>query len=170
MASEFDILAEIVSNIPTIKREGGKEYKTVFQYGTHADMLRYLRSKRKDGASPYYPLVWLETPTDTVHDFRMNEIDGEFNIIIATKSDNIKSNLQRNNTTLKNTLNPVYDYLVKALKSSRATKLIGDTVGKSVFFNYDSDAEKGSTDIWDAIKFTPNIKFKLNCKVKKVFY
>jgi hypothetical protein len=165
--NEFDILEQLIDNIPNIIRDN-IEFKVRFGYGTHSDLLKYLKGVAKKKDYPKYPLIWVETPLELDDYHRQNVAEGEINFIIATLSNNELSNKDRNKTTVK-ILQEVYEYLYDSLSKSRATKIISEKSGRRIIFNYETDTEKGASDIWDVIQFRPEVKFKFNCEVKNIF-
>lgn len=163
MVSEFDILESVLGNI-TGELSGGRVFNPTLQYGSHADMLRYIRSVDKSHTVKY-PLIWVETPFSTDHDYRKKTGETNLTIILATLSNQELSNTSRVHTTMAKTLEPLYAKVSEALINSKPTSIAGST-GKEVYFNYDSDEEKSMSDIWDAIKMTVTIRFKYSCLKK----
>ena len=163
MVSEFDILEDVLGSLDG-EEQNGIKFKPNLQYGSHADMLRYIRSSDKDNTVKY-PMIWIETPFRTDQDYRTKIGEANLTIILATLTSQDLSNTSRVKTTMARTLEPLYDEVSEALIKHKATTIVGAT-GKEVFFNYDSDGIKEMSDIWDAIKMTVKVKFKYSCFVK----
>jgi len=162
MESRYDVLEQIFSQIPTIQG-----FKPVFEYGSHEDLLRFLSMKRKQGVA-YYPLIWLVTPVTFGHGYSNVEYD-KLTIIVATLTNQDLSNKERNEVTFKGVLNPLVDYIVHSLKTNRATSL---KEGYSItdYFNYVTNDEKQSSDLWDAKKLELSTYFRDNCKVNNTHF
>lgn len=160
MESEFDKLEQIFDQIPFIQG-----FKPVFEYGSHEDLLRFLSMKRKEGVS-YYPLIWMVTPVtfSKNNDNNNRKSFTDITVILATLSTQDLSNKERSKITLKQTLVPLRDYVLHSLKTNLATAL-EDEYKETVYFNYDTNSEKGASDIWDAMKLDLSTYFKDNCEV-----
>lgn len=160
---EFKILEEVLDNLPdiVIERPGGdKNYKPVFNYGTKADLLKFLRLERKR-AGKHYPLIWLETPIELVGDL-FPEVDCNF--VLATLSNQDLSNRERIRISFDTTLEPLLKSVKNALNLRTNASLIDkDRQQKTNYFNYDTDSSHGVNEIWDAISFKCKIKFNFNC-------
>lgn len=158
---EFKILQTVFASLDPIKI-GSSKYQPVFHYGSHADLLKFLRMKRKENVA-YYPLVWVETPiTLTGYPFGESNV----NIVMATLSTSSLSNLERTDLTFGTTLNPLLDDVLYRLKSTKQTSLVdrnNQTITK--YFNYDTDSSHGVPEIWDAISLKCTIRFNFNCKL-----
>jgi hypothetical protein len=148
------------------------EYKPQYDFGTHEDLLRYLDQKAKEGGK-VYPLVWLETPTKLTG---RNRKRGKFKFILATLTNSEMSNRQRLEVTVKPTLVPLYDNIVKALSQSGFTLIRNrDDESYELHYNYgvkeknQGDTVNKATDIWDVLKFSCELELT-NCKQKKINY
>lgn len=160
---EFKILRSILGDLDPIVYNS-KEYKPIFGYGSHADLLKFLRLKRKENVMVKYPIVWVETPV--LFKYRLPFASGDMKIVIATLSNKDMSNIQRTDTTFALVLNPTLENAISALKRNQATSLVpSNEYDLTKYFNYDSDDEHEATDIWDAIKYEFKLNINTNCKI-----
>lgn len=159
---EFKILSEIFDNLPVMEIKG-KMFAPVFNYGSHADLIKFLRLKRKQtGANKQvYPLVWLETPVTFTR--QGGTKSASINLVLATLSTANLSNRERTSVTFDNTLDPLLNNVIKALYYDSRTRVDQDTAETTKYFNYETDEETGATDIWDAIGLRIDIKINVNC-------
>ena len=141
----FDTLPEVESN--------GISFKVNYDFGTEKDKNRFLESKRNEGV-PFYPLIWLITPIDTI----INERAGEttLTLLIATLTKGELSNRIRVEKTFVPVINPVRDDVIKALQTSGFTKITNEERKEKAYFNYDDNQ---TTDIWDVLKIEVDIEF-----------
>jgi len=157
-------LRDLFLSLPKIS-VGQKDYAVNFDFGSHKDLLRFMNSERKLKGGVQYPIIWLETPIERVN-FRNNDITlNGMTLILATLSNSEQSNLQRLETTFKPTLNPLYDNVIKALKYSGFTQIIGNQeVKQTNFYNYGVDeSEHLTTDVWDVIKIELDLIMNGKC-------
>lgn len=156
---EFKLLESILDNLEPIVI-GKSSFKPVFSYGTQADLIKFLRMKKKQSLTNTYPLIWLETPL---------KIEGSFqpfgkarvNIIIATITSPHISNRERVEKTFLNILEPLQATILERLKTPAIS--VGKEITVEKFFNYDTDSSHGATDIWDAISFKCPLIFNYDC-------
>lgn len=177
-------LKELFETLP-VQTIDGSDYKPAFDFGTHEDLLKYLKYKRKEGGK-IYPLIWLETPI--VKNGKEERLKIELKLVIATLTNSEISNTERLQLTFKTTLVPLYDNIQKALMQSGFTRILNaDKNKRADFFNYgvkdtnkktnvynygisDTNKEKHlATDIWDAIKFECDLEIT-ECKQKNINY
>lgn len=157
---EFRVLTDILDNLP-VMNIGGKDFQPVFDYGTQADLLKFLKFKNAKGGKNVYPLVWIQTPVtfEQVGQFETAEI----NMILATITNRNITNRVRTEITFLGTLDPLLKNVYAAINAHETTRMVEGATATRKFFNYENDEEKGATDIWDAIQFTFTIHFNLNC-------
>lgn len=157
---EFKVLTDILDNLPVMSI-GGKDFQPVFDYGTQADLLKFLRFKNRKTSKTVYPLVWIQTPVtfDIIGQFETATI----NMILATISNRNISNRERTDITFLGTLDPLLKNVYNAINTHDTTRVNQKAMSTRKFFNYENDDEKGTTDIWDAIQFEFTIRFNLNC-------
>jgi hypothetical protein len=155
----FKRLKEVFDQLPEMQI-GGKVYNPVFHFGTESDLRNRLSVTRKSGER-HYPLIWLNTPVEEAGEVTLN-------FIIATlnrKTD--MGNWDRLNYTFGDTLEPLFDNIMSALKRSRTFKFGPDQWDKNYrgekYFNYHI-----SPDIWDAIQFTVTLRYSRECAVKTI--
>lgn len=143
-----DRLIELFDTLPVIVNEG-KNFKPVFDFGTHEDLLRFLKSKQKEGVTPY-PLIWLETGFDVVGEDHEKTVS--IKLILAVNTDSIMSNRERLEVTIKLILIPLQERIFKALRRSSITDILDDRKNKtSIRFNLSENDISQATEIWDAI-------------------
>lgn len=154
-------LDEIISQIPYIDI-GGKKYKPIFRYGTKGQLAEDLSLQRKTGEK-YYPLIYLETPfsQDAIVTLRF---------ILATL--NIRTDMRnkdRLDLTFNQVLLPLKNNLYHALLRSgvfyRTPNTPYGTYNGEFVFNYHM-----TPDIWDALIYQVELRFKDDCDVKKIYF
>lgn len=160
-------LKELFETLPVIT-VSHSDYKPQFDFGTHEDLLRYLRSKAKEGGK-FYPLIWLETPI--VKKGKENRIYIDLKLVLATLTKAELSNTNRLEVTFKPTLVPLYNNIYKALRKSGFTRIVDPENNKRTdFYNYGvkkkngNETENIATDIWDAIKLECELEITNDCK------
>ncbi len=160
---EFDILESVLDNLDEITYED-RGYKPKFNYGSRADLLRFLRSKRKKATVPgsnTYPLIWLQTPVTFLQDGIHSTSD--LNFVVATLSNFNLSNRERTIKTFNGVINPVINEMILKLDANSSTRIDKTKVTRRQYFNYDSDDSTAASDIWDATTLGLTIQFNLNC-------
>lgn len=159
---EFKILSEALSNLDPINI-GEIEYKPQFMYGSNTDMLIFLNHKKQQGGD-LYPLIWIETPMSVDYE---NEVfaNADVNVIIATLTKRDLSNIQRMEITFNSVLLPVAEMALESLESQDGIYHIEDEKTVTKYFNYDTNDENVSSDIWDVIRMQIKLKFNINCKI-----
>lgn len=144
-------------------------YKPQYDFGSHEDLLRYLKSKAKEGGK-VYPLIWLETPI-TLKGDRMKR--SKFKFIIATLTKSEMSNRERLGITINPTLKPLLSNIIKALNQSGFTFLLNrDNEQVAIYYNYGvkENKENYATDIWDAITFECELEITTTSKKLQINY
>ena len=140
---------------------GGKTYKPTFQFGTEADLRKYLSVARKSGER-YYPLIWLKTPMEEAEIVTLD-------ILIATPNKRTDmGNWDRLAITFGTTLDPLFDNIIKAIKRSGPFRLTSDYdrfYRGTKYFNYHLEPE-----IWDAIDFQIEVRYNSDCLVKEIIF
>lgn len=159
---EFKVLSEILDDLPVITDINGNDFKPVFDYGTQADLLKFLSLKKKSKSTGnVYPLVWLQTPVSFAKE---NEIEvANVNFVLATISDRNISNRTRTTNSFVQILDPLQASVEKAINVHEGTRVSRYNQDIMKYFNYENDLEKGATDIWDAISFRVNLEINLDC-------
>ena len=149
-------LIELFDTLPEVVDSNGTSFKVNYDFGTETDKNRFLQSKIEEGV-PFYPLVWLITPIETIGDDRASETT--LTLLIATLTKGEVSNRIRVEKTFVATINPVKDNVIKALERSGFTKVSDEMIKETAYFNYDDNP---TTDIWDVLKIAePPLKVKL---------
>ena len=154
-SSELEMLESFFDDVESVYVDD-KPYKPVFDYGTVEDLNKVLRVTRR-GEVNRYPLIWLPTP------FKVDYIDefytgGVIKLVLATNTSSTAFNKERSKTTVKKVLLPLIANITEAIKRSKF--IFGSNKYDLVYhFNYNVDEAK-STDIWDAIELSFDIKFK----------
>ena len=164
-------LLELFDTLPPIK-VGGKCYVVNSEIGTPKDLNRYLNLKRKEVENiggNIYPILWIQTPILP----NGNEFYKEFplSIVLATLTNSEMSNKERLKTTFADTLNPLFDNVLKALRMSGFTQILTETgdfnteFRRSNHYNYGTPegTQHITTDIWDAILLECNVSMNTNC-------
>lgn len=164
-------LLELFETLPSID-SGGKCYCINSEIGTPKDLNRYLNLKRKEVANiggNIYPILWIQTPITSTG----NEYYKEFplSLVLATLTNTEMSNKERINTTFCETLNPLFDNVLKALRMSGFTQILTDRgdfnneFRSSNHYNYGTPegTKHITTDIWDAILLECNVSMNANC-------
>jgi len=156
----FKKLKEIFDQLPEMVI-GGKNFKPQFHFGTQEQLVAYLSLKRKSGEK-YYPLIYLQTPfeeSDTM----------EFTFILATLNKNVSmTNWERLDITFGTTLEPLLDNLIVAIKQSGIFYMTDEFSKEnrgSKYFNYHV-----TPDIWDAIEYKINVRYRSDCKIKTIYF
>lgn len=151
----------------------GSQYKPAFDFGSHEDLLRYLKQKQKEGGK-VYPLIWLETPLKRTGNENRVKID--LKLVLATLTNSNMSNTERLEVTIKPTLIPLEKNIRKGLSHSGFTRILKSKEAEwTVFFNYglrevqEKEEKHASTEIWDAVKFECELEIT-NCKQKNINY
>ena len=157
--NEFEILNTIIDRIPLLNI-GGKDYKTVFEFGSHEDLMKFLELKRRTKGNTY-PLIWLTTPYKVSRD-RAKIGGAPTNLIIANLSNQDMLNKERLETSFKLVLYPILDALLSELKYSKTTSY--NEYETTSHFNY-QPAEKEGSDIWDVIQLELDVTYKPNCLI-----
>ena len=154
-----EALKDLFATLPTVD-VAGSSYAVNFDFGSHEDLLLYLRQKALEQAN-VYPLIWLETPIEKKGDSKV-EID--LRLIIATLTNSEISNVERLDITFKPIIIPVLKNVIKALEQSGFTEILNPE-SKSItnFFNYGIN-EHVATDIWDAAKLQCKLQLTNSCK------
>lgn len=159
---EFKTLTEILDNLPNTVDINGKSFKPKFDYGTQADLLKYLSLKKKGRRKTNtYPLVWLQTGFAMVR--KGNIETGTLNFILATISSRDISNRDRTKQSFLQILDPLVLSVEKAINANYGTRISRNGQVTTKYFNYENDLEKGATDIWDAIAFEVEFTINLDC-------
>lgn len=162
---EFRILEDVFAKLPPIDRDG-TVYPIQFQYGSHADLMRYLSINRKVAGSVKYPLLWLETPI-TFDGYNLKyggRSEADIVLHIATLSNANMSNMERVRTTFANTLEPLTEEVIEILRSEPSTGIADeDSISLAKTFKFDTDEENAASDIWDAISLRCRIQINYNC-------
>ena len=162
--SIYNRLSEIIATIPPIV-DNANNYDVNFMYGSHEDLLRYLKLERQSNRT-IYPLIWLETPIELKNSLG-NKGYIEANFIIANLANQDMVNTDRVIFNFEKFINPITVDLFKALKTSGTTKYSDESTMD--YFNYLPE-EKGASDIWDVKQIQMNLTFKNNCKLKNIYY
>lgn len=159
-------LKNIFATLPA-EVENGKEFKPVYDFGNQKELLCFINSQNKLGATKY-PLIWLETPVSMTG--KPNQKEVNLTLVLATLSKYELSNTQRLETTFKNTLFPLLENVLKALKRSGKTRIKDEgNIKTTNYFNYgvkdlrQKNESQVSNDIWDAIKLECKIEITANC-------
>jgi hypothetical protein len=156
-------LDEVFNTLPVIINKG-KEFKPVYNFGTHEDLLVFLIDKQRQNKTPY-PLIWFETEKPgTGYD----EIEMNVKLILAVQSLPNISNKDRVLHYIKPILEPVYENVLKALRLSGITSILNEeNIVTTLYYNYTDAKLTEAISVWDAIKveltITVNEKEFLNC-------
>lgn len=161
-----DVFAQLFGQIPEVEIKGNG-YKSKFDFGSHRDLLRWLKTKSENGESKY-PLIWLETPVSLSGNTRKKI---NVKLILATLSNSELSNRDRLSKIIKPTLVPLYHNVIKTLSQSGTTTLRNRNDERySIHYNYGVNEEETiATDIWDAIKFECEVELYNGC-IKQINY
>ncbi|WP_407277362.1 hypothetical protein R5O20_02700 [Tenacibaculum maritimum] len=162
---------ELFNTLP-VMNISNSEYKPQYDFGSEEDLLKYLNQKHKEGGK-VYPLIWLETPIVLEGDKRKKSV---FKFVLATLSNSELSNKGRLEVTIKPTLVPLKNNMLKAFKQSGFTRVLNrDRKKQSIHYNFGTKdikskkQESQASDIWDAIKFEVELEITGN-RVKKINY
>lgn len=159
-------LGELFDTIPVVTVSGA-DYKPIYDFGSHKDLLRFLAAKRKEGGN-IYPLIWLETPITETGD--NSPVFVNLKLVLATLTSSTLSNTERLEKTFKPTLFPLLKNVEKSLKVSGFSRIMNPDKNKvSKFYNFEDKGENNATDIWDAIKFECELRVT-DCPQQKFNY
>lgn len=164
--NEITLIGSIFETLP-IMTIRDIEFKPLFEYGSHEDLLLFLKQVNHLKNKPHYPLIWLETPLAVEDSSRGIYNTTNLNLVIATLSDQDKLNKERMETTFKEVLYPLLSNIKIALSRNGVTNFSDFT--KTLHFNY-SPTEKEASEIWDAIQVQVKVRFKKNCEIKNIYY
>lgn len=159
--SELEMLEDLFDSVKPIEIDG-VEYKALFDYGTVEDLNAFLRVKRRTST---YPLIWLSTPFKAES---LSRVGSKSNLVftIATNGTSVMANRVRAQTTIKKVLLPLIANIKEAIKRCSFISRDGEDIDLTYHFNFSVEDDK-SSDIWDAIEFGVEFKFKM-CNYKKV--
>ena len=158
---------EIFNTFPQIV-VGGRGYDINYNFGSHTDLIRYMKSKTLESGGVSYPLIWLETPIER-EVRRGGTIElRDVSLILATLSDATKSNIERLEITFKPTLIPLYKKVMKGLRMSGFTTIIDE--GKhsvTNFYNFGVVEKEhgGGPEIWDVLKIKVDLIMSSECSL-----
>lgn len=159
---EYEVLTQILDDLPEVLDINGKSFKPKFDYGTQADLLQFLKLKKKGRTKTNtYPLVWLETPTR--FEKSNNILTGTINLVLATNSKTDLTNRQRTERSFKQILDPLRESVVTAINAHSGARVSVNNQVITKYFNYENDTEKGATDVWDAMSYQIEIQINLDC-------
>lgn len=151
-----DRLKELFATLPVIN-VGGTDYPIVFSFGNKNDLNKFLRQESKK-----YPLAWLET--GYAEDMQKDYLSTDLNLILATYSRDInKENDVRLEDSFKDILIPLLENINKAFERSNITDFKDKNFRMTKFYNYGSNKEHETTDLWDAIKMEVGINVNDDC-------
>ena len=152
-------LGEIFETLPPIV-SNDVEFYPYYDFGTEKDLNIFLKERRQQDES-YYPIIWLETPIDVFGEKRVNF---DLKLILAERTSTPHpSNSERVDEFFIKTLNPLFNNVIKGLRTSGFTKITGE-IKRTNYFNY-----LQNTDVWDAIKLESKLEMT-NCNLKKIYY
>jgi hypothetical protein len=159
-------LAEIFDGIPEISLSGTNTTKKAsFSWGSKEDLDAYI----KESGSNCYPLIWL-LPSEEKDNRRADTMTSRCVFILATlEMDRSKFNGSRWMDSFNETLNPLSEYIKKALDLSATTILIDpEDVTQLKKPNYSEvdrgeKSDGGTIDLWDAIRLEVEVEFNNNC-------
>jgi hypothetical protein len=162
---------ELFDTLPIMEIDNS-DYKAQYDFGSQEDLLKYLNLKHKEGGK-IYPLIWLEAPITLEGNKRKKSV---FKFVLATLSNTELSNRERLEVTIKPTLVPLKENMLKAFKQSGFTRILNhDREKQGIYYNFGTknigkkEQVSQASDIWDAIKF--EIELELNdCKLKNINY
>ncbi len=160
---EFKALADVLDNLPQMNIDG-IFYTPIFDYGSHEDLIKFLRLKNKGNVKNVYPLIWLETPVSFEYTSTIFEV-GSLSFVVATISNATLSNRERTDGTFEITLDPLVKTIVKELRAKPWFSIAEETIVTTKYFKYDSDNENYTPEIWDAIKLELDISINKNCLI-----
>lgn len=161
-----EVLKNVFGNLPIIN-VGGHDFKPRFDFGTKEDLLKFINGKNKNKES-IYPLIWMETPVRRTGD--LNTVNFDCILIVATKTNDTKTNTERLEVTFKPVLIPLINNIYRSINKSGKTKILNKTNNKETnYFRFglkklaNENTSTDTNDIWDAIKIEMKLEVYKSC-------
>jgi len=163
-----DVFSALFNKLNPITRNGITA-NPVFGYGDDNDLNRFLAEREKD-LGPY-PLVWLLLPYEQEYENR-GSLSGKqvaeverLQFVLAVETNTDLRIEQRLDITYKQVLYPLFDDVMRLIKSTSVIKMNdGYKVRKYPLYLDELNSEKANTIIvWDALKIIFDCKINNNC-------
>ena len=151
-------LAELFAGLPPITVDN-VDFPIQFQYGDIADFDLYLKEETQK-----YPIIWLETGFEELHNDQEKVVDVNLSFKIATSA--LRSTLlnhQRIATTFGEVLIPTLELVRKTFVRSNITIPQDQEFTLQKFYNYGDDEGTEQSEIIDAIRFDVSLKINGDC-------
>lgn len=166
-----DKLKEMFGYLPDMSyAEGATEFTPVFGYGDQKELNLFLAERESKTSKPY-PLIWLLYPYKEKH-FKREVLIEDLVLLLAVDTTEAMRYKDRIETTFGRILIPLFDNINTVF--NRAINVNKkDEVGVVKFPNYTDDSDRYNdnlhftSDRWDALKTTWEIKINDNC-LKKI--
>ena len=155
-------LQELFATLPPVAIPNASDvpvdHSIFFDWGTIEDL--NILIKQED----VYPLLWLETGFEEIHNNQKNEVSVDLSFKIATSGLNSSLlNQQRILSTFNLVLIPTLENIRKAFERSNIVVLENQDWNITKFYNW-SDAENLETSqIWDALRFDVSLVINNDC-------
>ena len=153
------LLKEIFSQLPQVPDSSDKLFKPKFNWGSQNALNLFIATTKEK-----YPLIWLVESEEKAILYPEN-VERTVRLILAKNSNHItNTNPIIWDTEYTKTLNPLLDYVLRALESSGATNIVGGTYTANRISNYSEETKKNKTaDVWNVIVFEAKVRFTKNC-------
>ncbi len=134
---------------------------TFYHYGNEDELKKVMSIKRE-----LYPMVWYVMPYQKGSQKTDTKVwKGNVKLLLATNNKAQPTNDVRNNTTFKDTLNPLYDDVINAFVKNPNFTIVDNKVDDIKLFNYykkdvgsrDKPQKRIVNDIWDVIVLEFNL-------------
>jgi len=155
-------LQELFATLPDVLIPNAQDvdvaHKISFDWGKTEDLNVWI--KQED----VYPLLWLETGFEEIHNSQKNEVDVSLSFKIATSGLNSSLlNQQRITSTFALVLFPTLENIRKAFERSNITVLEEQNWNITKFYNWSDEENLETSQIWDALRFDVELKINSDC-------
>jgi len=111
-----------------------------------------------------YPLLWLETGFDEVHNNQKEEVSASLSFKIATSGLNSSLlNQQRISSTFALVLFPTLENIRKAFERSNITEITDRDWNITKFYNWSDQENLETSQVWDALRFDIDLIINNDC-------
>lgn len=157
-------LEEMINYLPAMKDEENNEFSIFFEYGDQLDLIDFL--KQNKGADHPYPLIWLLSPYNEIHQRNKVRVN-DLTIILAVQTNKEMLPKQRMKETFEKVLIPLFTNLKLLFLRSNIITVENRNYNAIKYYNYSGEDNGGleseTGDIWDAYKITFNCSITDNC-------
>lgn len=155
-------LQELFATLPPVlipdANDNPVNHSIFFDWGKIVDL--NILIKQED----VYPLLWLETGFDEIHNSQKSEVSVTLSFKIATSGLNSSLlNQQRLLSTFKLVLFPTLENIRKAFERSNIIVLENQDWEVTKFYNWSDDQNLETSQVWDALRFDVSLVINNDC-------